>query len=164
LLDGEAVRGGLSRDLGFSKADRETHLRRLTVLAKRRIRRGGVAIVAAITPYRNIRGEVRTEIGDLLVVYLNCPLQVCIERDPKGLYRKALAGQIKHFTGLDAPYEPPVRPNIEIRTNEESPEESLARIIRVLEMLNWLPPEAKEGLSDEEAELIRRRLIDLGYL
>jgi len=164
LLDGEAVRSGLSRDLGFSKADRETHLRRLAVLAKRRIRQGGVAVVAAITPYRNIRGEVRTEIGDVIVVYLNCPLQVCIERDPKGLYRKALAGQIKHFTGLDAPYEPPVRPDIEIRTHEESPEESLARIIRVLEMLNWLPPEAKEGLSGEEAELVRRRLIDLGYL
>jgi len=164
LLDGEAVRNGLSRDLGFSRSDRETHLRRLAVLAKRRIRQGGVAIVAAITPYQNIRDEVRAEIGDLIEVYLNCPLEVCIERDPKGLYEQARAGRIKHFTGLDDPYEPPVSPDIEIRTHEESPEESLVRIIRVLEMLNWLNPENKTGLSDEEAALVRRRLTDLGYL
>jgi len=101
-----------------------------------------VTIVAAICPYHAIREEVRASIGDYVEVYLNCPLEVCISRDPKGLYRKALAGEIQHFTGIDDVFETPVRPDIEVTTHAETPEASLARILRGLASLRHISPEA----------------------
>lgn len=164
VLDGEDVRNNLSKDLGFSREDRETHLRRIAFVTKLLIRNGIVVLVAAIIPYQGIREEVRAEIGDFVEVYLNTPLEVCIKRDPKGLYQKAQSGEIKNFTGIDDPFEPAERAEIVLRTGEESPEESLARILLTLEMLKLIPPMPQPGYSEEEAEVIKQRLTDLGYI
>jgi adenylylsulfate kinase len=139
VLDGDIVRTTLSKGLGFSPGDRATNLRRIAALAQNLVRRQIVTIVAAICPYHDIRDEVRAIIGDYVEVYVNCPLSVCIGRDPKGLYRKALAGEIQHFTGIDDVFETPAAPDIEVTTHAEPPEASLARILRGLEALRRLP-------------------------
>jgi adenylylsulfate kinase len=130
VLDGDVVRTTLSKGLGFTHGDRVTNLRRIATMAQDLVRQQVVTIVAAICPYHAIREEVRGLIGEYVEVYLNCPLEVCISRDPKGLYRKALAGEIRHFTGIDDVFETPARPDIEVTTNAEDPEASLARILR----------------------------------
>ena len=135
VLDGDVVRTTLSKGLGFSHGDRVTNLRRIAARAQDLVRQQVVTIVAAICPYHAIREEVRALIGEYVEVYLNCPLEICISRDPKGLYRKALAGEIQHFTGIDDVFETPVRPDIEVTTHAEDPEASLARILRRLAAL-----------------------------
>ena len=141
VLDGDVVRTTLSKGLGFTPGDRITNLRRIASMAQSLIGQKVVTIVAAICPYHAIREEVRTIIGEYVEVYLNCPLEVCISRDPKGLYRKALDGEIQHFTGIDDVFEAPMRPDIEVATHTEDSEESLARILRSLEGLRRLSPE-----------------------
>lgn len=133
VLDGDQIRSNLSRDLGFTRRERETNLRRIAMVARLLVRHGVVVVVAAICPYENIRREVREEIGEFVEVYLDCPLDVCIRRDPKGLYRRALSGEIEHFTGLDDPFEIPSRSEIVVRTDEETPQDSLQRILWGLE-------------------------------
>lgn len=142
VLDGDVIRTNLSKGLGFSRQDRETNLRRIAFVAKLLVRNGVVVIVAAISPYQSIRDEIRADVGNgnFAEVYLNCPLEVCMERDPKGLYKKALAGEIKNFTGIDDPFEPPAEPDIEIRTGREGPAESLASILKTLEERGLIPP------------------------
>ena len=154
VLDGDVVRTTLSKGLSFTPGDRVTNLRRIAAMAKSLIGQRVVTIVAAICPYHDIREEVRTIIGEYVEVYLNCPLEVCISRDPKGLYRKALAGEIQHFTGIDDVFEPPMRPDIEIATHTEDSEESLDRILRSLEGLQRLSPETGHHpkTADEELE------------
>ena len=141
VLDGDVVRKTLGKGLGFTPGDRITNLRRIASMAQSLIGQKVVTIVAAICPYHSIREEVRTIIGEYVEVYLNCPLEVCISRDPKGLYRKALAREIQHFTGIDDVFETPMRPDIEVATHTEDSEESLARILRSLEGLRRLSPE-----------------------
>ncbi|MFH1138160.1 MAG: adenylyl-sulfate kinase [Pseudomonadota bacterium] len=164
VLDGEAVRADLGRDLGFTREDRMTNLRRIAYLAKLLTRNGIVVLVAAITPYQDFRDEARQELGCVVEAFLDCPLEVCIQRDPKGLYKRALAGEIKHFSGLDEPFERPCRPEIELRTDLESPDECLEKIIRALELMGMIPAVAASGYSEEESELIEKRLKDLGYI
>ena len=141
VLDGDIVRTTLSKGLGFTPGDRVTNLRRIAAMAQKLVRQQVVTIVAAICPYHAIREEVRASIGEYVEVYLNCPLEVCIRRDPKGLYLKALAGEIQHFTGIDDVFEPPVRPDIEVTTHGEDPEASLARILGKLAALRHIAPE-----------------------
>ncbi len=152
VLDGDIVRTTLSKGLGFTRRDRETNLRRIAALANNLMRRQVVTIVAAICPYHAIRDEVRSTIGEFVEVFLNCPLAVCIQRDPKGLYRKALAGEIQHFTGIDDVFETPVRPEIEVKTHLESPEASLAWILRGLEGLRRIKPETAAPLEQGREE------------
>jgi adenylylsulfate kinase len=140
ILDGDIVRTSLSQGLGFSRADRETNLRRIAKKAQDLVRQQIVTIVAAICPYHAIREEVRSTIGELVEIYVNCPLEVCISRDPKGLYKKALAGAIQHFTGIDDIFETPMSPDLEVTTDAETPEESLARILCGLEGLRRISP------------------------
>jgi len=140
ILDGDIVRTTLSKGLGFSQQDRETNLRRIAMKAQELVGQHIVTIVAAICPYQAIRQEVRSIIADFVEVYVNCPLEVCISRDPKGLYRKALAGEILHFTGIGDVFEAPVRPDVEVQTHTETPEESLGRILAGLQGLRRLPP------------------------
>jgi adenylylsulfate kinase len=140
VLDGDIVRTTLSKGLGFTRQDRETNLRRIAALANNLVRQQVVTIVAAICPYHAIRDEVRATIGEFVEVFLNCPLAVCIQRDPKGLYRQALAGEIQHFTGIGDVFETPVRPEIEVKTHLEDPEASLAWILRGLEAMRRIPP------------------------
>lgn len=163
VLDGDVVRTNLSKGLGFSKEDRDTNIRRIGFVCHLLSRNGVVAIAAAISPYRAVRDENRALIGDFVEVYCECPLEVLIERDVKGLYKKALAGEIKNFTGVDDPYEPPAAPEVICRTDRETPEESAAKVIAKLEELGYLAP-AADVYSPEEEEKVRKRLEALGYL
>jgi adenylylsulfate kinase len=136
-LDGDIVRENLTKGLGFSKEDRDTNIRRIGFVANLLTRNGVIVLVSAISPYRAIREEVKQQIGDFLEIYVNAPLAVCEQRDVKGLYRRARAGEIKHFTGIDDPYEPPLNPDIECRTDLETLEESTAKILQKLQELNY---------------------------
>ena len=138
LLDGDEVREHLSKGLGFSKADRDLNIRRIGYVCELLARNGVIAIAAAISPYREIREELRARIPDFLEVYAECPLEVLVKRDVKGLYRKAMAGEIGQFTGVSDPYEPPLRPEVTIRSARETPEESADRIWATLERLGLI--------------------------
>jgi bifunctional enzyme CysN/CysC len=129
MLDGDVIRKHLSRDLGFSKAERDENIRRIGFVAHLLTRNGVVALVSAISPYRAIRDEIRATMGRFLEVFVNAPLEVCERRDPKGLYKRARAGEFPGFTGIDDPYEPPLSPEVECRTDLESEKESVDKVL-----------------------------------
>lgn len=147
VLDGDEVRQRLTRGLGFSKEDRDENIRRISYVAKLLTKSGVVAITAAISPYRAVRDEARKEIGRFVEVYVKCPLEVCIARDLKGLYRRALAGEIPNFTGLSDPYEKPLNPELVVETDQEGPEASVKRILARLEDLDYLSPSQPRGIT-----------------
>jgi adenylyl-sulfate kinase len=134
LLDGDIVRTNLSRELGFSRADRDTNIRRIGFVAELLSRNGVIAVVAAISPYRDTRDEVKSRIANFIEVFVDCPLEVLAARDAKGLYAKALAGEVVNFTGVSDPYEPPLEAAVVIRSDRETVDESLEKIWGVLEM------------------------------
>jgi len=138
VLDGDVVRTHLSKGLGFSKEDRDENIRRIGFVCALLSRNGVVAIAAAISPYREAREEVRRAIGDFIEVYVSCPLDVLVARDPKGLYRKALAGELPHFTGVSDPYEAPLHPDVEIDSSHGTPEDNVDRIWKVLAQRGWV--------------------------
>jgi ATP sulfurylase/adenylyl-sulfate kinase len=155
VLDGDEVRTHLSKGLTFSREDRDTNVRRIGYVAKLVARSGACAMTAAISPYRDVRDEQRAQIGNFVEVYCQCAIPALAERDPKGLYRKALAGEIKNFTGIDDPYEAPLSPEVTVCTDRESKEESLARVVRKLEELGFAPTSAgRVAASTSEAALI----------
>jgi adenylylsulfate kinase len=134
VLDGDVVRENLSKGLGFSKEDRDTNIRRIAFVANLLSRHGVPVITAAISPYREIRDEARQMMDDRFIeVYAKASVEVCEERDTKGLYAKARAGEIKEFTGVSDPYEEPINPEITVETAEQSPEESAQQILTYLE-------------------------------
>jgi bifunctional enzyme CysN/CysC len=133
LLDGDTVRKHLSKGLGFSREDRNENIRRIGFVAGLLTRNSVIALAAAISPYRAVRDEVRASIGDFVEVYVNAPLEVCESRDPKGLYRQARAGKLPAFTGIDDPYEPPLRPEVECRTDRETLEECIAKVLAAID-------------------------------
>ncbi len=139
VLDGDEVRLRLSKGLGFSKEDRDENIRRISFVANLVTRSGGVAITCAISPYRQIRDKAREEIGRFIEVYVKCPVDECMERDVKGLYKKALNGEIKNFTGISDPYEEPHDPEVIVETNVETHEESIEKIIVALKSLGYMP-------------------------
>jgi adenylyl-sulfate kinase len=132
-LDGDIVRQSLTRDLGFSKEDRDKNIERVTFVAKLLTRNGVAVLCSFISPYRARRLKSREEIGEFLEVFVECPVTVCADRDVKGMYAKAFAGEIKNFTGVSDPYEDPEEPEIVCHTAEETPEESAAIIVAYLE-------------------------------
>ena len=132
ILDGDEVRTHLSKGLGFSKEDRDTNIRRIGFVCKLLARNGVIAIAAAISPYREIRDEVRKQHERFFEAYVECPLDTLVERDVKGLYKKALAGELKGFTGVSDPYEPPEHPELTIHTEGRTPEESAALVVEKL--------------------------------
>ena len=138
ILDGDVVRTNLSKGLGFSKEDRDTNIRRIGFVCQILTRNEVVAIAAAISPYRAIRDEVREKIGRFVEVFVDTPLEVCEERDVKGLYKKARSGEIKEFTGISDPYEPPEHPEVVCKTNEETVEESTEKILAKLRELGYI--------------------------
>jgi len=150
LLDGDAIRTHLSRGLGFSAEDRAENVRRIAFIANLLARHGVVVLVPVIAPYQSIRDEVRRISPAYLEVYVNAPLAVCEQRDPKGLYRRARAGELAHFTGLDDPYEPPEFPDLECRTDREGVDECVFAIIEKLAaaraMQNDRPPYPYTGV------------------
>ncbi|MCC6739181.1 MAG: adenylyl-sulfate kinase [Planctomycetia bacterium] len=145
LLDGDEVRTHLSAGLGFSRQDRDTNVRRIGFVAKLLARNGVIAITAAISPYRDTRNEVRREHRDFVEVFVDAPVAALAERDVKGLYRRALAGQIPNFTGVSDPYEAPANPEVTVHTDRETVDESLDAILTYLEDKGFIDAEAPVG-------------------
>jgi adenylylsulfate kinase len=141
VLDGDNVRHGLNKDLGFSPEDRNENIRRIGEVAKLFTDAGVINITAFISPYRTDRDRVREIMakGDFIEVFVDCPIDKCEERDPKGLYKKARAGQIPEFTGISAPYEAPVNPELTVHTGTQTREESLGVLLRYLEKHGYIP-------------------------
>ena len=167
VLDGDIIRTNLSKGLGFSKEDRDTNIKRIGFVCKLLSRNGVVAIASAISPYREVRDFVRRDTARFVEVYCRCALDVLVERDVKGLYKKALAGEIDNFTGVSDPYEEPLNPEAIVDTDEETSEQSIAKIIAKLEELGYIPeaPEEEEKVySEEEEKMLEDRLRALGYL
>jgi adenylyl-sulfate kinase len=154
VLDGDIVRTHLSKGLGFSREDRNTNIQRIAFVCNLLTRNGVVSIAAAISPYREARAWARKEIGNFVEVYVKCPLEVCRQRDVKGLYKLADEGKIKGFTGVDDPYEEPEHPELVIETDKEAVEESVTRIFARLEELGYFAP---EGVY-EDAGILADRL------
>lgn len=167
LLDGDEVRKNLSQGLGFSKADRDANIQRIAYVARLLSRNGVIAITAAISPYRATRDQARSEITNFVEVFVDCPLEVCEERDVKGLYKKARAGEIAQFTGISDPYEAPENPEIHLHTDRENPEQDAQIIMEKLVHLGYLPRTNDldgSAYSAAEEALVAQRLKNLGYL
>jgi adenylylsulfate kinase len=133
LLDGDEVRTNLCQGLGFSREDRDTNIARIGYVAGKLAKHGVAVLVAAISPYRQARDLVRAEVDNFVEVHVAAPVQTCAERDVKGLYAKALSGEIKHFTGVSDPYEPPLAPEVVLHTEAETVDESVEQVIAWLE-------------------------------
>src|SRR3989440_1001770 len=161
VLDGDIVRTHLSKGLGFSREDRDTNIKRIGFVCNLLTRNGVICISAAIAPYRDARDWARKEIGNFVEVYVRCPLDVCRQRDVKGLYKLVDEGKIKNFTGVDDPYEEPLHPELIVETDQETVEESVARIFAKLTQLGYL--EAEDDHEDE-SKVVVDRLAALGYL
>jgi adenylylsulfate kinase len=138
VLDGDIVRTNLSKGLGFGRDDRNINVLRIGFVANLLTRNGVAVIVSAISPYKEARDQVRRRIVDFVEVFVDAPLEVCAERDVKGLYQKAFAGEIQQFTGVSDPYEPPAAPDLTLKTNEEEPQESARKVIEKLEFFGYL--------------------------
>ncbi|MGH9798530.1 MAG: adenylyl-sulfate kinase, partial [Candidatus Polarisedimenticolia bacterium] len=147
VLDGDEVRENLTKGLGFSREDRDENIKRIAWVARLLSRVGAVVVVAAISPYRAARDAARASIGRFAEIHVHCPVEECIRRDVKGLYKKALDGRIQHFTGIDDPYEPPLNPEVEVRTHRETVDESAARIVATLEAFGFLPVETADAIT-----------------
>jgi adenylyl-sulfate kinase len=164
VLDGDVIRTNLSKGLGFSREDRDTNIRRIGFVCHLLTRNGVVAIAAAISPYAEIRRENRKLIGDFVEVFVSCPLEKLVERDTKGLYKKALAGEIDNFTGVNDPYEDPENAEIILETEKETVEESVAKVLRGLEEKGYTQAAPDDGYSEEDEKKIQERLEALGYM
>lgn len=141
LLDGDIVRTNLSQGLGFSREDRDTNIRRIGFVADLLSRNGIIVVVAAISPYRETREEVKAKIANFLEVFVDCPIDVLAQRDVKGLYKRALAGEVGNFTGISDPYEPPLHPDVTVRSDCETIEEGVGRIWNELIARRWIGTE-----------------------
>ncbi len=150
VLDGDIVRTNLSRGLGFSREDRITNVLRIGFVANLLTRNGVAVVVSAISPYKEARDQVRRRIVDFVEVFVDAPLEVCAERDVKGLYKKAYSGEIPQFTGVSDPYEPPAAPEITLKTEEEDPQDSARRVIEKLEFLGYLKTPAEIHNDDRD--------------
>jgi adenylyl-sulfate kinase len=142
-LDGDVVRTHLSKGLGFSKEDRDTNIRRIGWVAEVLTRNGVCVLASAISPYREIRDENRKNIGNFVEVYVQCSIDELTRRDVKGLYEKALKGEIKNFTGVSDPYEPPLNPEVVVDSEKEALDESVAKVMATLEKLGYVPAAVK---------------------
>jgi len=161
ILDGDVVRTHLSKGLGFSREDRDTNIKRIGFVCGLLTRNSVICISAAIAPYAEAREWARKEIGNFVEVYLKCPIEVCRQRDVKGLYKLVDEGKIKNFTGVDDPYEEPEHPELVVETDKETVEESVNRIFAKLVELGYLED---EGNTEDEAKVVADRLAALGYL
>ncbi len=161
LLDGDVVRTNLSKGLGFSKEDRDTNILRIGFVANLLTRNGVATITSAISPYRDVRNQCRATIKEFVEVYVHATVEECAKRDVKGLYEKAMRGEIKGFTGVDDPYEPPASPEIYIDTMTQSPDESLQRILEGLADIGYIDDarrmfhgvERHSGLTDLDGQI-----------
>jgi adenylylsulfate kinase len=161
ILDGDIIRKELNVDLGFSEKDRKENIRRVSVVAKILTECGIVPIVALVSPFREAREKAREKIGKFVEIYVKAPLEVCMKRDTKGMYKMAIEGKIKGFTGIDDPYEEPLNPEIVCETDKESIEECIEKILNFLEEKGYIE---RRGYTKEEEEIVKKRLEELGYI
>ncbi|MGH7501726.1 MAG: adenylyl-sulfate kinase [Longimicrobiales bacterium] len=160
LLSGSGFRRNISSGLGYSREDRIANVRRIGYVAKLLARNDVAVVTTSISPYRSVRDECRQAIGEgFIEVFVDCPVAICEQRDPKGLYAKARSGEIDDFTGINDPYEPPLDPEVTCQTAFETPEESAVRVIAYLDGAGWIP-EPADALAEEA--LVRERLRGLG--
>ena len=137
-LDGDIVRQDLTRDLGFSKSDRDENIRRVTFVTKLLARNGVFVLISFISPYREMRDRARSQVENFMEIYIKTSLETCIQRDVKGMYKKAMAGEIKEFTGVSDPYEEPLKPELVVETDNESLEDSTQKVLRRMTELGYL--------------------------
>jgi adenylyl-sulfate kinase len=137
-LDGDIIRQGATRDLGFSKEDRDENIKRVTSIAKTLTQNNVIVLASFVSPYRAQRKNARKEIKKFIEIYVHCPVEICIQRDVKGMYTKALEGKITHFTGVDDPYEEPEHPELILDTDKETVEESVRKVLNKIEELGYL--------------------------
>lgn len=166
VLDADIVRRELSPELGFEKKDRDLNTKRLTFIGKLLSRNGVACLIAASASYREFRDRARNEIENFVECWVKCPMEVCQQRDPKGLYARAARGEISNVEGIHQPYEEPLNPEVVLETDKESPAECVAKVMATLERLGYLnskPPET-EVYSEEDEEKVAKRLKALGYI
>ena len=163
-LDGDIVRKSLTRDLGFSKEDRDKNIERVTFVAKLLSRNEVATLVSFVSPYREARNNARKETTNFVEVFVKCSVEVCQQRDIKGMYAKAFAGEIKDFTGISDPYEEPENPEIVVEADKRTESECVEQILSKLEEMQLLPSTKEEVYTKKEEEQIKKRLEDLGYL
>ena len=164
VLDSGRIRQALNRSLGFTREEIDTNLKRLAYECKLLNRNGVIALVAAVSPYRDIRDAIRADLGRFIEVYCRCPLEVLVQRDQAGLFEKAQRGEIQHVAGVNAPYEEPFKPEVLINSDTETPEQGVARTLTTLEILGYLPKRRSAEYTADEEAVIKKRLQDLGYI
>ncbi|MFQ6047936.1 MAG: adenylyl-sulfate kinase [Phycisphaerae bacterium] len=163
-LDSGRIRRELNRDLGFTRAQIEANLRRIAYECRLLGRNGVIAVVSAISPYRDLRQAFRAEIGRFIEVYCRCSMEVLMKRDEQGLFERAARGEVQHVAGINAPYEEPLKPEVLLDTDREPPEVCVAKVLKTLEVLGYVGPIESACYSAQEQELIKQRLRDLGYI
>ena len=164
ILEGGKIRRQFNQKLGYSKEEVYQNIRRICYECKILTENEVVAIAVTISPYKELRDDCRKKIGRYIEVFCDCPLEARKERDTKGLYQQAEQGKLKNFAGITAPFEPPERPEVLFQSDRESTGQGLAKIIGTLQMLGFTIKLEHEVLTEEEEELIRQRLKDMGYL
>lgn len=166
-LDADEIRANLSPDLGYTPEARDINTKRLAFMGKLLSRNGVSAIVAAVSPLRSYRDRARGMVDQFVEVYVKCPIEVCRQRDPKGLYKRADRGEIKDIAGLHQPYEEPEKPEVILNTDKEDVETCVNKLLLTMETLGYIPKSDKKGskpYSDEEEEKVKERLRGLGYI
>lgn len=164
LLNASKIRKELNRSLGFSRDEIETNVRRLGYECTLLNRNGLAAVVTAVSPYRDVRQALRTDIPRFVEVYCHAPMDVLQARDTRGFFEKAKRGEIQHVAGVNAPYEEPQRPEVDLKTDQTDPETCADDVIATLESLNMIPRIEDASYTAEEEGMIKKRLRDLGYL
>ncbi len=163
VLDSGRIRQALNRSLGFSREEVETNLLRIGYECKLLNRNGIVAIVAAVSPYRDVRERIKADVERLVEVYCRCPLDVLLQRDTADLLARARRGEVKHVAGINAPYEEPIKPAVTVNTDVDRPETCVDGIVSVLERLGYLPSRPSARYTEDEETIIKERFRDLGY-
>ncbi len=164
FLDSGRMRRELNRSLGWTREEIEVNLKRLGYEAKVLNRNGIIVLVAAVSPYREVRDAIRNDIGRMIEVYCRCPMEVLLQRDDQGLFERANRGEVQHMAGVNAPYEEPFKPEVLINTDVETVEDAVDKIVRTLVLLGYLKATNTAHYTADEEEIIKRRLKDLGYL
>lgn len=166
-LDADEIRANLSPDLGYGPEARDINTKRLAFMGKILARNGVVAIVAAVSPLRSYRDRARGWVDNFLEVFVKCPIEVCRQRDPKGLYKRADRGEIKDIAGLHQPYEEPEKPEVILETDKESVEDCVKKLLLTMEALKYIPKGEVKGskpYTAEEEDKVKERLRGLGYI
>ena len=164
VLDSGRIRQLLNRSLGFTREEIEANLLRIAYECKLLNRNGVIAVVGAISPYRDVRERIREDVERFIEVYCRCPLEVLMKRDKSDLFERARRGEIEHVAGINAPYEEPLKPEVLLNTDVEPPEACVRRILSTVRILGYLPEATSAAYTTEEEEIIKQRLRDLGYI